>query len=202
MNKKQSSFNKDDHLPPALVFVRSNRMNVNRITLQHKAVTFVFALVLCWSVMAPEICTALDAYVVYSGKNHQEKERFLAALPKELSRKSYNIARLNGGDYSEKQKTLAKFKNASVVVFLLDEPMMALRGSTLSSDLIIVQSLMTSVKSEARTLYVLSQDMDSAQLEEQLKILHRTADVVRVKEKTLPVIAAASLVTAKILKPQ
>ena len=186
----------------ALVFVRRDRMNVNRITLQHKAVTFVFALVLCWSVMAPEICTAMDAYVVYSGKNYQEKESFLAALPKEFSVKSYNVDRLNAGDYSEKQKALTKFENASAIVFLLDEPMKLFSGSTLSRDLIIVQSIMTSVKSEARTLYVLSQDMDSAQLEQQLKILHRTASVVRVKEKTLSVIAAASLVTAKILKPQ
>ena len=177
-------------------------MNVNRITLQHKAVTFVFALVLCWSVMAPEICTAMDAYVVYSGKNYQEKESFLAALSKDFSVETYNVDRLNAGDYSEKQKVLSKFKKASAIVFLLDEPMKALSGSTLSRDLIIVQSIMTSVKSEARIVYVLSQGMDSAQLEQQLKILHRTASVVRVKEKTLPVIAAASLVTAKILKPQ
>lgn len=77
------------------------------------------------------------------------------------------------------------------------------------------QSLMTSVMSEAMTLYVLSQDMDFAQLGEKLKILNvvnqenfpnkkelQAADVVLVEEKTLPVIAAASLVTATILKPQ
>ena len=169
---------------------------------RHKAVTTIAGLVLCWSILAPDICTALDTYVVYSGKNSQEKLSFLAKLPKEFSVKSYNVDRLNVGDYSEKQKALSKFKNASAIVFLLDEPMKILSGSTLSRDLIIVQSIMTSVKSEARTFYVVSQNMDSTQLEQQLKILHRTASVVRVKEKTLPVIAAASLVTAKILKPQ
>ena len=181
---------------------RNGRPAYIRNTQRHKAVTTIAGLVLCWCVMAPEICTALDAYVVYGGKNYQEKESFLAALSKDFSVKTYNVDRLNEGDYSEKQKALTKFENASAIVFLFDEPMKLFGGSPLSPDLIIVQSIMTSVKSEARTLYVLSQDMDSAQLEEQLKILHRTADVVRVKEKTLSVIAAASLVTAKLLKSQ
>ena len=177
-------------------------MKFNRHTQRHKAVTTIVGLVLCWCVMAPEICTALDAYVVYSGKDYQDKEIFMATLSKDFSLKSYNIDLLTVGDYSQKQKALAKFKKASAIVFLFDEPMKVLSGSTLSPDLIIVQSIMTSVKSKTRTLYVLSQDMDSAQLEQQLKVLRRTAEIVRVKEKTLDVIAAASLLTAKILKPQ
>jgi hypothetical protein len=174
----------------------------NRNTQRNKAVITLVGLVLWWSALFPEICTALDAYIVYDRKNHQEKERFLAALPKELTHKSYNISRLNGGDYSEKQKILIKFKKASVVVFIFDGPMKALSGSTLNSDLIIVQSLLPSVKSKARTLYVLSQDMDSAQLEQQLRTLHRTAEVVRVKEETIDIITAAALLTAKISNQQ
>ena len=177
-------------------------MKCTRNTQRHKVVTTIAGLVLAWCLIAPEICTALDAYVVYSGKDYEKKEGFLAELPKEFSVKSYNVDRLVGGDYSQKQKALVRLKQASVVVFLLDEPMKTLSGSTLSPDLIVVQSLMTSVKSEARTLYVLSQDMDSAQLEQQLKTLRRTAEVVRVKEKTLDVFVAASLLTAKILKRQ
>ena len=80
--------------------------------------------------------------------------------------------------------------------------MQLFKGSTLSRDLVIVESIMTGVTSIGRTLYVLSQGMDSAHLEQRLKILHRTAGVVRVKQNTLPVMEAASLLTARILKPQ
>ena len=189
-------------------------MKCNRIALRHKALIFTLGLTLCLNAMAPRICAALDAYVLYSGKNSQEKLSFLATLPKEVSVKSYNVDRLSVGDYSERQKALSKFKKASAVVLLLDEPMKVLGDTTLSRDLIIVQSLMTSVKSDGRTLYVLSQDMDFAQLGKHLKILNmenqenlqkkelQAVDIVLVNEKTLHVIAAASLVTANFLNPQ
>lgn len=190
-------------------------MKFNRNTPRNKAVTTIAGLVLCWSVLAPEICTALDAYVIYSGKNYQEKESFLATLPKEFSVKSYNADLLAVADYSGKQKALTKFQRASVIVILLDEPMQLLRGATVKSNLVIVQSVMTSVKSEARTLYVLSQGTDFAQLGGKLKTLTainqenfpnkkelQGADLVLVEEKTLHVMAAASLATATILKPQ
>ncbi len=177
-------------------------MQFTRNIQRTKDTVTIIGLVMCLCVMAPEICTALDVYVVYSGKDNKKKEIFLSGLSKEFSAKSFNVDRLRGGDYSQKQKALAKFKNASVVVFLFDEPMKALGRSTLSSDLIIVKSLLTGVMSETRTLYVFSQDMDSTQLEQELKSLHRTAEVVRVKEKTLDLMVAASLLTAKILKPK
>lgn len=190
-------------------------MKFNRNTQRHKAVTTIAGLVLCWSLMAPEICTALDAFVVYSGKNYQEKESFLATLPKEFSAKSYNADLLAVADYSGKQKALTKIQRASVIVILLDEPMLLLKGATVKSNLVIVQSVMTSMKSEVKTLYVLAQGTDFAQLGEKLKIVNvvnqenfpnkkelQDADVVLVEGKTLHVIAAASLATATILKPQ
>lgn len=143
-----------------------------------------------------------EVYVVYSGKDSQEKQRFLDAFPPEFTVKSYNVDRLRAGDYPEKQKALTMFQNAIVIVFLSDEPMQLFKGSTLSRDLVIVESIMTGVTSIGRTLYVLSQDMDSDHLEKQLKILHRTAGLVRIKENTLPVAEMASLLTARILKPQ
>jgi len=177
-----------------------------------RLLTILLGVLLCLSIEAPKTWSAVDAYVIYGGKNKTEKKIFLAKLPKEVSVKSYNVDLLAVADYSGKQKALAKFQKASVIVLLLNDPMKILMGSILKPNLIIVQSAMETVKSETLTLYVLSKDFDISPLVKRVKVLEATnhdalkklkdlesVDVIRVDEKFLDVIQAASVATGTLL---
>lgn len=167
---------------------------------------------LCLSIEAPTVWSAVDAYVIYGGKNKAEKKMFLTKLPKEISVKSYNIDLLAVADYSGKQKALAKIQKASVIVLLLDQPMKILKGSTLKPDLIIVQSAMRTVESEALTLYVLRKGTDFSLEGKGVKILEakqpedlrkvedlKSVDVIFVNGQASDVLYAASLATETLL---
>lgn len=156
--------------------------------------------------------TKVEVYVVYSGKNYSEKEEFLDKLADEVSAKSFNVDRLGIEDYTERQKASARFQRVPMVIFLLDEPMKIFRGLRLSRDLLVVQSVMKTVKSDARTIYVLNKGRDFSHLGKNLRSL-KVSDpanlreiealdgvgVVLVEGENLNVIHAASLVASTIL---
>ena len=91
--------------------------------------------------------------------------------------------------------------------------MQVLRGSTVKADLMIVESVETTVKSDLWTLYVVSKGTDLSKLGKAVKLLNATkpadladAEVIRsskvviVDEKTLSVFGAVSLIAERVLR--
>ncbi len=168
--------------------------------------------ILLWGVWS-SLAWGADVYVVYAGKHKGVKTQLLKVFPKDLSVKTYNVDLLAVSDYSGKQKVLAKFGTARVVVILLDASMQVLRGSTVKADLMIVESVETTVKSDLWTLYVVSKGTDLSKLGKAVKLLNATkpadladAEVIRsskvviVDEKTLSVFGAVSLIAERVLR--
>ena len=177
---------------------------------RNKAGMLVLGLMLLGGMLAPSIATAVDAYVLYDGKGKKEKKAFLASLPESLSVKSYNVDLLAVADYSGKQKALAKFQKASVVVILLDGPMKVLKGSTVKKDLVIVNSVMATVKSDTWRLYVVPKGAKISKIGKRLKTLEASkADALQKMEDLEPVdvvlvdgvdpLQAGAIVTGTIL---
>lgn len=177
----------------------------------NKAYMLIAGGTLLWGLVAPSTASAVDAYVLYDGKSKKEKKTFLAALPKALSVKSYNVDLLAVADYSGKQKAISKFQKASVVVILLDGPMKVLKGSTVKKDLIIVNSKMATVKSDSWRLHVLAKGTDISKIGKRLKTLEASktdalqkfenlepVDVVLV-DGDLDLLQAGAIVTETIL---
>ena len=106
----------------------------------------------------------VDVYVVYSGKNKQDKSELKKAFANDISVKFYNVDLLAVADYSGKQKAIAKLEKAQIVVIIKDSPMELLHGATFKANLLIVQSVKNTVQSENWTLYVVGKGMNLAGL--------------------------------------
>jgi len=96
----------------------------------------------------------IDVYVVFSGKDKKDKNALKKAFSADLSVKFYNIDLLALADYSGKQKAIAKFEKAKVIVFVKDSPHELLEGSTFRKDIVIFNSAKNGVQSEGKTLYI------------------------------------------------
>lgn len=186
-------------------------MEPNKSIKRKRVIIFVIGFMLCWSMMVPEIWAGVDAYVLYDGKSKSEKTKFLENLPKAIAVKSYNVDLLAVADYSGKQKALAKFQKASVVVILFDGPMKVLKGSTVKKDLVIVNSVMATVKSSTWRVYVVAKGADISKIGKRLKTLEASnpealqkiedlepVDAVLVDEG-LDLLQAGAVVTGTIL---
>lgn len=134
----------------------------------------VLGLTLCWTLMTPATSAAVDVYILYDGKSKQTKTTFLEWLHDAISVKSYNVDLLAVADYSGKQKVLTKFNRAKVIVILLDGPMKILEGALLKKGLVIVQSVLGTVKSKKWTLYVLRKGDDLSKIGKGRKTLEAT----------------------------
>ncbi len=127
------------------------------------------AFLLFMSFAVPVVWGAADVYLIYSGKNKADKKLFKKAFPKGIKVKAYNADLLAVADYSGKQKAAAKFDRARVIVILRDRPMEMLEGIGLSKDLIIVESVLSSVSSSGKTRYILRTGTDVSVLEGKFK---------------------------------
>lgn len=97
---------------------------------------------------------ATDVYVVFASESSQLKKELSTPLKKVMHVKTYNVAMLALADYSGKQKVIAKFSRANVVVILGDKPLEALSGSTFASHLIVVSNADNDLSSEKIKVYV------------------------------------------------
>lgn len=127
------------------------------------------AFLLFMSFTAPIVWGAADVYLIYSGKNKADKKLFKKAFPKGIKVKAYNADLLAVADYSGKQKAAAKFDRARVIVILRDRPMEMLKGVALNKDLIIIESVLSSVSSSRKTHYILRTGTDVSALESDFK---------------------------------
>lgn len=172
----------------------------------------LLSLMLWGGLFAQVTWAGLDAYIVYAGKSKAEKKQLLKDLPDDLSVKAYNVDLLAVADYSGKQKVMAKIQRAALIVILHDGPMEILKGFTVKPNLIIVKSLLKTVQSKERTLYVLSKGTDLANLGKRVKTLEATgrgqlqdakalesADAVVVDESALDILKALSVLMGTVL---
>ena len=102
----------------------------------------------------------LDVYVLYAGKNSQEKRDLVDKLPKELTVKQFNVDILALADYSGKQKAIAKFSRARVVVTVHDAPLKILKGTKVGTDLVVANSTLATVSSKKHRIHVVAKGAD------------------------------------------
>lgn len=173
------------------------------------AATLGVLLIFCF---VPSMALSLDVYVVYSGKGKKEKDQLIKSLPKDFSVKVYNADLLAIADYSGKQKAIAKLGKAQIVVVLQDTPMKILKGSEVTSDLLVVGSLMKTVKSNKKLLYVVAKGTDLSSLKGKVRTLivsgerdledlrrFRSLEVVIVDRGSLDFFKAVSMIVDIIL---
>jgi len=128
--------------------------------------------------------------------------------------KAYNVDLLAVSDYSGKQKVLAKFSGARLVVILRDASMLILDGSTVNTRLMIVNSVKKTVRSDESMVYVVTKGTDLTNLGRIAQPLTasrpgdltdareiRASNVVVVDEAGLGFFKAVSLIAEKVLGP-
>ena len=153
----------------------------------------------------------LDVYVVFSGKDKKDKKALKAALPANLKVKYYNVDLLAVADYSGKQKAIAKFETAKMIVIVKDSPLELLQGSTFAKSLLVMQGARNSVKSENWTVYVVGKGTDLSALGGNLKTLNaasvedlsdlgllQSTDAIFVDESAINIYDAVATIVQKI----
>lgn len=106
----------------------------------------------------------VDVYIVYASSDRAAKNELTEALSEGLSVKSYNSNLLALADYSGKQKAMAKLDRARVVVILNDAPLDHLTGRLADANLLLVNTVKTTLTSDRRTIHVLDSGTDVAAL--------------------------------------
>lgn len=160
---------------------------------------------LCTSVFAGNI----DIYIAYSGKNKETMKTLKQAFQSHLTVKSYNVDLLALADYSGKQKAVAKLEYADLIVIISDAAMESLSGTSLNTDLLVLQSLKETVTSSKVNLHILKKGTN---LDRQLKThavssendlndisLLRSFDILVVDETSIDIHKGVALVAAKLL---
>jgi hypothetical protein len=111
---------------------------------------------------------APDIYVIYGGKAKKELATFTSTLPKDLEYSTYNVDLLALADYSGKQKAVAKFNVASLIVALGEKPDKVLKGTRVKPDLLLVGSAKRGLLSNGQAVYVLSTGTSTKRLGKKL----------------------------------
>ena len=154
----------------------------------------------------------IDVYLVYSAQNSRARDLMRANLPTEISVKTYNLDLLAIADYSGKQKAIAKFERARLIILLGDRTIEILERMVVNRNLLIVGSSKSPVSSEKLTFHILrgSDSLDNletarileAASEDDLKSGEkiRSSDVILVDEKSLNFYEAVSLVVQALLE--
>ena len=150
-----------------------------------------------------------DIYIVYSGKSKGTMKTLKQAFQSGLMVKSYNVDLLVLADYSGKQKVVAKLERANLIVIISDAAMESLSGTSLNTDLMVLQSLKETVTSSKVNLRIVKKGTN---LDHQLKThgvssendlndisLLRSFDVLVVDEKSIDIHKVVALVAAKLL---
>jgi hypothetical protein len=100
---------------------------------------------------------ATDVYVVFSGsESNALKKAVSASLKKALKVKTYNVDMLALADYSGKQKVIAKFSRATVVVFLGDRPLNELKGASFGAHMVITSGAGDDLSTDKIKVYAIS----------------------------------------------
>ncbi len=123
------------------------------------------------AVASPAIAQHVDLYVLYTSRDRVQKNELLSALPGDLSVKAYNTNLLALADYSGKQRAMTKLETARIVVILNTGPMEHLQGRLTGPDVIIFNSAEDRLRSNSRTVHVVSRGTDMSVLGGQLRVL-------------------------------
>ena len=153
----------------------------------------VFVLGLCSPVVD---AAGADVYLVYAGRNRELKKAIIEGISRDFSVKTYNTSLLGLADYSGIQKVVGKISEARVVVMLLDTTMDAFKGSTIRTDLIVVNSVRATIKAENKVLYIVDTNADITELGKGLKtsrissisdLKNLEADVIIIDESVISI---------------
>lgn len=144
---------------------------------------------------------ATDVYLVYAGKNRKLKAEIFGELSGPFSVKTYNVGLLGLADYSGVQKVVSKISKAKTVVLLYDTAAEAFKGSTIKTDLILVNSVKTNLKSQKKIFYIIDSRTDISKIGKELKtsIISSIADLTDTDADVL-IIDESTIKIPKILK--
>lgn len=95
-------------------------------------------------------------HIVAASSEREHVRTLLGLLPSEFGVKLINPSRLAMGDYSEKQKLVARMERGKITVVIGDKAMDSLAGVELKIPLIVVRTLKKKVKSSVWLVRVLS----------------------------------------------
>ena len=142
-----------------------------------------------------------DVYLVYSGKNRKLKKDIIEGLSGDFSVKAYNVGLLGLADYSGVQKVVSKISKAKMVMMLHDTAAEAFKGSTIKTDLIVVNSVNTALKSQKKIFYIIDTKTDISKIGKELKtsIISSIADLTDTVADVL-IIDESTIKISKILK--
>ena len=189
-------------------------MRNNRIKYLVKVLVVTFVLSLAPGSTQPSVWAeeGLDVYIIYSGKTRGAIHLLAKSIPKYLSVKSYNANLLVLADYSGKQKAISKFHRARLIVILGDQTLEILESGKLKRALVIVGSTKTNMKSDVKTLYVVSKGTNLDDLRAKKIITAkdrldlatldkvRAVDVVLVDQDRLKIMEAVSLIIERMIE--
>ena len=155
-----------------------------------------------------------DVYVVYSRATKADKNQLLKAFSKSYSVKAYMADLLVVADYSAKQKILARFGSARLVVLLPGVAVETLKGSTIRAPVLIAnRGIDRLVASNAWIVNVAVKGPGLENLGDDAKVLEisseadlgdlqaiRSADVVVVDESAIKLQRVIALITDRVLR--
>ncbi len=120
-----------------------------------------------------------DVYLVYAGKNRKLKTEVFEELSGTFSVKTYNVGLLGLADYSGVQKVVSKISKAKIVMMLHDAASEAFKGSTIKTDLILFNSVNTTLKSQKKIFYIIDTKTDISKIGKELKtsVISSVADL-------------------------
>lgn len=175
---------------------------------------FLFSSILLFTLTQSKAQAETEVYVVYAGKGNLGKNKLMAALPKNISAKAFNINFLAFADYSGKQKMVTRLNRSKMVIFMSDIPMLLLKNARITTNLLITQSSKQTIRSKVWTLHVLEEGLELKGFGDsvQKKLISkktdlgsyedlRTLDLLIVNEKTIPLFEVISQVVGKTIRP-
>jgi hypothetical protein len=175
--------------------------------LKHKLKMIILAATAIFITSA--MASAQDVYVVYSRSGRTLKNEISKAMDRDLKVREYNADLLALADYSGKQKVVTKISRAGVVIIIGDQPMLALKGTRITSNVMVVDSVNTTVKSTEFLKYIVGRNTPlakltgdklsagkSADLENEKSV--EDADIVIVDEQTLSIASAVGTIASQL----
>ena len=161
----------------------------------------------------PSLAQGVDVYVIYSRDSKADKVDLVEDLSRSYAVKSYNSDLLVVADYSAKQKAVARFSSARIVILLAGRSFEVLKGSTIRAPLLIANSAQSPVDSDAGKIHVVTRGTDLKNLGDGAKIVEITdeaslrdmqsvidLDAIVVDEAAVKLPRAIRLIAGTVLK--
>ncbi len=183
--------------------------------LKRKYLVFFTALFFQLEIFSHEVYATnnTDVYVVYTGKSKRDKNKLKNVIPEKFTVRAYNADLLSLTDYSGKHKVISKISRAKMIVILHDAAMDIMKGTNFNTDLLIVNSVKSSVNSSKLRLFVVAKGTNISNLGDNVKMLEaanvndlakmeniKSSEVILVGGGSLDTWKAVSLIVDKIME--